>query len=180
MNTQIPGHISVYDSYLNHRYEGKFINKHIGIWSPFHFVKRTEDPITKEPLSRYSDTHAFDLPFNIDIQKLNNLLENQGFYGPMTNCQIYILKATYEHHVILLIPVIISIIIGQFLLIGWMASQWFMPNRSKDANIWNYINMPILGQIDDISLDEEKEITLFKNLTNSDEFLNLVQEKKKK
>lgn len=179
-NFSIPGHISIYDAWNKYRWEGEFV-KEVGLTKEFKFVKRIGNEKNGEPIQRYNKTTAFILPFNIDVTKLNSMVNEHGFYGPFYNCQMYLLRACYQNHVLLLIPLIIACLIGWFLMINFYVFSYFEDGKPKNHKLFNLFEIPKLAAIDDFIISPEKEYENYKkNIKNKDNFKEVVDEIKKK
>lgn len=111
MPWRLPGHLSIYDTYENERWEGRF-KRRVGPNEWFYFKK--------EKANKYiDDVFAFELPINIDVREMTTDLEFEGQYGKYFNCQTGVIKKIIKHHAFLLVPGLIALFTGSFLIFWW-------------------------------------------------------------
>lgn len=106
----LPGHLSIYDTYTGRRWEGAFRSE-VKYGGSF-YSKLQASP-------RYVKEYAFEYPIQLDPQKFPELLE-EGKYSVTFNCQTMVLKLMGIDHFFLLIPVIVAVCTGAFMLTLWL------------------------------------------------------------
>lgn len=108
---RLPGHLSIYDNYENERWEGRF-KRRVGPQEWFYFSK------SKAP-KYIDDVFAFEIPLNLDVREMTKEVEFEGQYDKFFNCQTGVLNKIIKYHAMLLVPAIIAMFTGTFMIFSW-------------------------------------------------------------